>query len=217
MSKINEMYALMQKNSNIAKSKGSIGEEILLQILKDYRQTQPEARIIHSYSYKLQSDRDSKTYPGNIKKIGGSFCEVTGENLIDEIDLVLITPYRIFAIEAKARTGTWKIYDHWVKQNGTESEKSPITQTEKHARHLYHLLHEYLPDGKPEYIVPLTVFVDKAKILDERNPSMKLYVQVAIANTLKQKIKSNNVPLQFKLDTDKISEFLKRNGNGTFY
>lgn len=217
MASIDEMYKRMNENRNIAKEKGNIGENIILAILQDYQQVRPDSFIAHSFRYSLQSDRNNNVYPGNIKKIGGVYQEITRESLEDEIDLVLVTPYRILAIEAKARTGTWSLYDHWTSQNSTPCEKSPITQTEKHARHLYHLLHEVLPDGRPEYIVPITVFVDKAKIVDSRSSLMKSYVKIAVANTLKQLVYNNDVALQYKLNLREIRKVMENNGTANYY
>ena len=205
----------MNKNRKDFKVKGTAGEEAVLAILQEYQNVRG-GTIFHSYTYEYSKRRDGTNYPGNIKLEQGKFIEIPGnKGTQDEIDLVYVTPYRIFAIECKARTGKWKVYDHWASQSGKEVDKSPVAQCEKHARHLYYMLYEFLPDGRPEYIVPLTVFVDRATIEDSRAAEFRQYLPIAIINNFKVKLVGNDSPLKYELETEKIIEKLKRSGTNT--
>lgn len=218
MSSIQSALNKMNKNRAVAKTKGDFGEKATLEILKGYKELRGGV-IIHSFTYKYASNRNNINYPGNIHRdSSGKYTVVNGNSATkDEIDLVYITPYRIFAIECKARSGTWKAYDYWCEQNSRKVDKSPIAQSEKHARHLYHSIYEYLPDGNPNYIVPLTVFVDKAKVIDSRKTEHKFYLPIAIANNLKKKIKDYDSPLAYELDTEAILKRMMNIGNGKVF
>ena len=116
---------------------------------------------------------------GNIKLEDGKYVEYTdaknGRILEDEIDILYITPYRIIPIEVKAYHANLKVYDNWMDKQGTPVDKYPITQAEKHARHLYHALVDVIPDGRPEYIRPIVCFVDRCKLDDRRERILNTY------------------------------------------
>ena len=212
MSKIADAYKKLDSCRTVAKEKGDAGEEILISLARMYQEDQ-DCVIVWSYSYPYMSDRYSKLYTGNIKLGEDGFIQLTKEGYNDEIDLVIITPYRVFVIECKARSGRWLLYDHWAKQNSKDVDKSPITQCEKHARHFYHLVHEYLPDGKPEYIVPITAFVDRCTLTDKRSKEYREYIQVSIANTFKRLIKENDTPLNYKINGAELLKFMLNKGS----
>lgn len=208
---IKDAYATLNKCRTVAKDKGDAGEQILISLAKDYQKIH-KCTILWSYSYPYQSDRDGITYTGNIKKHDGKYEELTKEGYNDEIDVVIITDYRIFVVECKARSGKWVLYDHWARQNGSDVDKSPITQCEKHARHLYHLIHEWIPDGKPEYITPITAFVDKCELTDKRGKPYRKYIQVSIANNFKRLIKFNDTPLEYRIIVNKLVNYMLQHG-----
>jgi hypothetical protein len=216
---VNKALAIMNKNRTDYKEKGLQGELALLAILQSYQDVRGGV-ILHSFTYPYASDRQSRNYAGNIylDVSTGKYRDIRGNSgTQDEIDLLYITPFRIFVIEAKARSSRWKLYNHWVKQSGNILEKSPLAQTEKHARHLYHHLFEYIPEQAQEYIVPITVFVDKASVEDSRSPEFKNYIIAAIANNAKVKIQSNDTPLKYMLDVEAILAKLNNIGKGTIY
>lgn len=207
----------MNKYRAEAKIKGTAGEEAALSIIQVMQESMGGI-IFHSYKYPYAQNRQGLFYSGNIHLENDKFFEVSGrEGLIDEIDIVYITSSRIFAIEVKARGGTWKLYDHWCTQNGTKVNKSPIAQAEKHARHLYQTIYQLLPDGVRDYIIPMVVFVDRAKVEDSRSLDYRRLVPAAVLDNLKEKIKNLNMPLAKSLKAENIYEKMRRSGNGRVY
>lgn len=207
----------MHKNRHINKIKGEAGENILLALAQQYIKNRDDCTIIHSYKYPYYVDETGKVLTGNIKYENGEYKSLEKAGYFDEIDLVLITAYRIFAIECKARVGKWEIFDHWAKQNSKMVDKSPICQAEKHARHLYGSIHEVLPFGSKDYIIPITVYVDKCKIIDTRSKKFKKYVHVCNANTFINKIRALENPLKYNLDTKEIINYMMEIGEGDIY
>lgn len=203
MSKINDAYKKLDACRTVAKEKGDAGEEILVSLAREYQEDQ-DCVILWSYTYPYASNRDSVMYTGNIKLHDGKFIQLTKEGYNDEIDLVIITSYRIFVVECKARSGKWLVYDHWAKQNNKDVDKSPITQCEKHARHFYHSIFRCIPDGKPEYIVPITAFVDRCVLTDKRSKKYRDYIKVCIANTFKKVMREYDKPGDYKLCGEEI-------------
>lgn len=211
--------ALKKMNANrlVHKEKGDFGEQAIIAIVRSYQEL-AGGTIIHSFRYPYATNRQNVPYPGNIHLDNGDFVEVKSKMALqDEIDVVYITKYRIFSIECKARGGTWRLENKWCSQNGRPVDKSPLAQAEKHVRHLYHSIYEYLPDGNPNYIIPLTVFVDKARVLDSRNDQQKVYIPIAIADILKQRIKDCDSPLKYSLDTEGILAKMLKIGKGTVF
>ena len=211
MAKINSILGKMREAGKLNewKSKGDAGEEAVLQICLELQQ-KIGGMIYHSYQYPYQTDSSGRVYTGNIKLEHGKYVEYSDSEraLIDEIDVLYVTDYRILPIEVKAYHAKIDVYDHWVKKNGTEVDKSPILQTEKHARHLYHALHPVLPDGNTNYIVPLCCFVDRCTVNDTRSPEFERYIEVCILNNLKSTIMSLNTPLQYNLNLEEIKRKL---------
>lgn len=198
------------------KEKGTEGENAVRAVLLSLQDT---SNIIFysSFEYPYSSDRNGKNYTGNIFFSEGKYTEITDKKgLHDEIDLLYITPYRIFAIEVKSyHARKLRAYDHWMDREGVPMEKSPIAQAEKHARMLYHAIYEYIPNGDPKYIVPLCVFVDRCTFIDDRSPAMKEYIPCTILNNLKKTIVSLNKPLEYQIDLDSLHqrlENIKRSG-----
>ena len=201
------------------KNKGNLGEDAVLSLCLEYKRG-CNGILIQSFQYPYASNREGKNYIGNIKYENGKYYEVTDRNgLEDEIDILLITPYRIFPIEVKSYKANIQIYDHWMRRdnNGAtgggnkmqEVDKSPVAQAEKHARHLYHQLSPVLPDGAASYIVPIVCFVDKCAVDDDRAPANQEYLPVTILNTLPSTLGKYNVPLRYGLDLDAVRRRLK--------
>lgn len=211
MGKIDSILKDMRKAGKVSdwKFKGDAGEKAVLQICLEL-QRRIGGLVYHSYTYPYQTDSAGRVYTGNIKLENGKFIEITetARQLQDEIDVLYITDYRIFVIEVKAYHAKIDIYDHWMKKNGTEVDKSSILQTEKHSRHLYHAIHTVIPDGKANYIVPLCCFVDRCTVRDDRSSEFERYISVCILNNLKSTIMSLNTPLEYNLDLEEIKRKL---------
>lgn len=207
---INLAYKKLNSVRGDYKKKGNAGEDIALAIARKF-QKKIDCTIFHSYSYPYQIRENGIPYPGNLFWLDGKYEHKSDASFPDEIDVLVITNLRIFAIEVKARTGKWNIDDEWISQNNKREEKSIIVQAEKHARHLYHFLVELIPEGVEDYIVPVVVFVDKAKIIDKRSYEFKDNVNVIIANTMLQWMYDNNTPLKYALDRKRIIKYLKEN------
>lgn len=211
MGKIDSILMDMRKAGKVSdwKDKGNAGEQAVLQVCLEL-QRKIGGLIYHSYQYPYQSDTSGKIYTGNIKLENGKYVEYTESKraLEDEIDVLFVTDYRVFVIEVKSYHAKIEVYDHWLKKNGTEVDKSPILQTEKHCRHLYHAMSYVLPDGNPNYIVPLCCFVDRCTVTDNRSPEFERYIPICILNNLKSTLMSLNTPLDYNLDLEEIKRKL---------
>lgn len=206
---INSVLTNMRKCGKLmdARGKGDAGEMAVLQIvLSCHRQT--GGLVYHSYKYPYQSNRSGVVYTGNIKYEKGVYVEYTDSVLNDEIDVLYITPYRIFPIEVKSYHAKLKVYNDWMDYNGKPVEKSVVTQSEKHARHLYHVLSDVLPDGRPEYIKPIACFVDRCTVEDTRRDSSISYIPCCILNNFKKILIENNTPLAYNIDLEAIEQKL---------
>lgn len=211
MGRIDSILQDMRKAGKVSdwKDKGNAGEQAVLQVCLEL-QRKIGGLIYHSYQYPYQSDTSGKIYTGNIKLENGKYVEYTESKraLEDEIDVLFVTDYRVFVIEVKSYHAKIEVYDHWLKKNGTEVDKSPILQTEKHCRHLYHAMSYVLPDGNPNYIVPLCCFVDRCTVTDNRSPEFERYIPICILNNLKSTLMSLNTPLDYNLDLEEIKRKL---------
>ena len=213
MSSINSILDKMRKAGKIKdmRAKGDLGEETVLSICYERMKQSGVGLLYQSFMYPYQTDSNGKVYTGNIKYENGEFVEYTEERINDEIDVLYITPYRIFVIEVKSYGAKrLEVYDHWFNYNGTPVEKSPIVQAEKHARHLYHAIREYIPDGNPDYIIPLVCFVDKCKILDDRSDYFERKIPIAVLDNLLNTINRNNVPLEYNIVIDQLEKHLEK-------
>ena len=210
---INDVLASMRKAGKVSdmKEKGNFGEEAVLSICYERKQKLGNGLLYQSFMYPYQSDRSGVVYTGNIKYENGEFVEYTDDSINDEIDVLYITPYRIFPIEVKYyHARTLEVYEHWFNRNSTPVEKSPVAQAEKHARHLYHAIHDVLPDGDPRYIKPMVCFVDRCKVLDDRSDYFADYLPVCILNNFLRTLNEHNTPLQYNLDLAAIEHKLNQ-------
>lgn len=211
MATLNEVLNEMRKAGKLKdmKAKGNMGEEAVLVLLKERKSITGNGLLYQSFMYPYQTNRSGVCYTGNIKYENGDFVEYTNDSLNDEIDVLYVTPYRVFAIEVKSYGARClDVYDHWFNRNSEPVDKSPITQAEKHARHLYHAIHDVLPDGDPSYIQPLVCFVDKCKVRDDREDHFRKYIPVCVLNNLLATINRFNKPLAYNLDIDAIEHKL---------
>ena len=208
---INKILARMRKSGKLQdmKGKGDAGEDAVLNICLE-RQRRRGGLLYQSFEYPYQSNKEGKVYTGNIKWEDDEYREYTEtkRQLYDEIDVLYITDYRVFAIEVKAYHAKIDITNEWMTKNGVKVDKSPIAQAEKHARHLYHAICDVLPDGKPQYIIPICCFVDRCTITDNRSDKMSYYIPITILNTFKKKIIEYDTPLDYNLDLPAIKRKL---------
>lgn len=215
MGSVNDILARMRQAGKVMniKEKGNLGEDAVLDLCLGIKRA-CNGILIQSFEYPYASNAQGKNYTGNIKLENGQFVEYTDQKgLQDEIDILLITGFRIFPIEVKSYKANIRIYDHWMERDNNgpsmpsgmqKVDKSPIAQCEKHARHLYHQIYEVLPDGRPEYIVPMVCFVDRCTVDDDRSARCQAYLPVTILNTLRQTIYNYNTPLQWGLDLNAL-------------
>lgn len=182
--------------------KGSIGEQAVIKICEDYYMKHGGI-LYHSYTYKVDKQEE-----GNIKCDNGVDlrCENLGETT--EIDVLLVTQYRIFVIEVKAYKAREIHLTDWNISGCYKVDKSPVHQNEMHCRHLYSQIFKNIPSGKPDYIVPVVVFVDKAKIVNEMSSTYRNYVYVTILNKLQEFIEKKDTPLEYRINLEQLSQTL---------
>lgn len=211
MASINDVLSNMRKAGKVQdmKEKGDLGEDAVLAVLFNRKEQTGNGLLYQSFMYPYQTNAYGVCYTGNIKYEDGDFVEYTKDSINDEIDVLYCTPYRIFCIEVKSyHAKTLDIYDHWFNRGNTPVDKSPVMQAEKHARHLYHAIYDVLPDGRPEYIIPMVCFVDRCKVRDDRSQHFQIYVPVCILNNLMQTINRNNTPLDYNIDLGQLERKL---------
>lgn len=199
-SDVNKILNTMHRQSGAGK--GIYGEDTVFTICENMY-LEYGGILYHSYSYKTDS-----RLPGNIKKNNGLYLENLGS--MTEIDVLLITPFRIFPIEVKAyKADTITLTDDGMS-GATHNEKSPVHQNEMHCRHLLSGITLGIPDGDPRYIVPIVVFVDNAKILDKRTKVQRDYIKVTILNNLYSMLIKYNKPMKYRIDLDVLQSYLKK-------
>ena len=211
MASVNDILDKMRKAGKIQdnRGKGDAGEDAVIAICYDRLQRSGKGLLYQSYKYPYQSNRSGVVYTGNIKYENGEFNDYTEESFNDEIDVLYVTPYRIFVIEVKSyHARKLEVYDHWFNYNGAPVDKSPISQAEKHARHFYHAVKDYIPDGDPSYIVPLVCFVDRCKVLDDRDEHFRQYIPIAILDTLLSTLQKYNTPLEYNIAIEELEKHL---------
>jgi hypothetical protein len=173
--------------------------------LRRYSARRGRCLIINSLEYGVVPK-----VPGNIKLIDNKVTHIPNDGGIDEIDVVFVTSYRIFLIEVKTyRRKNIRLTNTWEYKSNSPAEKSVITQTEKHARQFYYNFYPYIPDGNPDYIIPLIVFVDKCHVTDERDIEFKNYIPVCVINKLNKLISVLDTPLDNAIDIDNLLKGLK--------
>lgn len=189
MSLSNTVNSILKKmhEQDVPTNKGTYGEQAVFSICEDFYQ-HCGGILIHSYSYKVD-----KSLSGNIKidDKGKGYVENLGSTT--EIDILLVTPYKMFSIEVKAYKAKKITLTNTGISGCAFSNKSPVHQNEMHMRHLYPAIFSSLPDGMCyQYVVPIVVFTDETVIVDSRTGYQLEYILVRTLNNLKMTIDSYN-------------------------
>lgn len=208
---INERLSHMRMAGKYSmKEKGDDGELAALDIVHAYR-AKHGGILKHSFTYPYASDRQGHVYLGNIFWDNDlkEFTDVTRQ-LIDEIDILYISNFSIIPIEVKSyHDMRLCVDDAWMTRRGAKVDKSPITQAEKHARHLYHHIYDVIPDGDTAYIKPVVCFVDNCVVEDKRSDRMQEYLPVTVLNGLDALLRKIDTPTYYTLDLEMIEKKLK--------
>lgn len=195
---------LKEMHSKQGVDKGDPGERAVLKLCESIYQQQGGI-LYHSFEYKTD-----KSLEGNIKKddsTGNLYIENLGSTT--EIDILFVTPFRVFPIEVKAyRSKEITFTDKEIK-GVFVTNKSPVHQNEMHCRHLYSYLFKALPNGDTSYIVPLVCLVDKATIRDERSDWQREYIKLCTLSALRKTLVKYNTPGEYKLNLTSIDNTLK--------
>ena len=207
---INNILRNMRQQGKLKniQAKGDAGEDAALLVVKELY-SKLGGTLYQSYKYPYQSNRDGLVYLGNIKYVNNKYVQYTDSSIIDEIDILYVHSNRIMPIEIKSYRGDMSITDEWMYTGVTPMDKSPIMQSEKHARHLYHAIYEYLPDGDPAYIQPITCFVDNCRIDDKRAENLLTYIKCCTLDTLKKTVVEACSPLQYLIDVKGVESKLR--------
>lgn len=196
---------LVKMESAKGVGKGTPGELAAFKLCEDIYQ-EHGGILYHSYKYKTDPDQR-----GNIKR--GPRGDLYVEDLSDttEIDILLVTPNRIFPIEVKAyKSNLITLTDDGI-EGCFKTDKSPVHQNEMHCRHLYPAILAAVPEGKTEYIVPIVVFVDKCNVKDARSAWQKEYIKVTVLDCLHELIlKYHNEELTYRIDLNLMSQVLNQ-------
>lgn len=205
MSLSNSVNNILNKmhNQDKATAKGSYGEKAVFSICEDLYQRRGGI-LIHSYEYKVEKD-----LAGNIKRDGDKLY-VENLGTTTEIDILLVTPYKLYPIEVKAYKANKITLTNDRISGCASTTKSPVHQHEMHLRHLYPKIFPSIPDGITDYIVPIVVFADESTIVDSRTKDNKEYIKVTILNQLRSLLEELDKPLNgYKLDLPSIEARLK--------
>lgn len=207
---------LKQMHNNQSTAKGSFGEQAVVAICEEFYQSMGGI-LIHSYSYKVDP-----MAAGNIKKNDSGKLYIENLGSSTEIDVLYVSPYRVFPIEVKAYKAKDIVFTNDAIAGCYKTDKSPEHQNEMHCRHLYSFLYRGLPNGgttqqinskfgvvATNYIVPIVCMVDKATITDNRDDFHRDYIKLCVLNTLKDTIEKYNTPLDYKLNLSLIDKLLK--------
>lgn len=202
---VNSIFRDLDAAAGDIKAKGTCGEKAVLRICEEFYQ-KGGGILYHSYTYKVDPEQ-----AGNIKKSDNGRLYLENLGSTTEIDVLLVTPFRIFPIEVKtyAVSGNTviRLTDEGI-EGCYKTDKSPVHQNEMHCRHLYSQIYRVLPEGKTEYIKPIVVFVDKCKLKDDRSTWQKQYIPVAILDNIYALIKTLNKPCEYRLDLDLVDNAL---------
>lgn len=200
----NQMNTILKgMRTSDMKKKGTNGEEAVFKLCEQLYQRHGGI-LYHSYSYKV----DTKL-PGNIKKNEDGSLRLENLGDLTEIDILYISPYRVFPIEVKSYSAKKITLTDEGIEGTFKTEKSPVHQNEMHCRHLYSHIFRALPNGQTKYIVPIVVFVDRCTLVDHRSKWQKEYIFKAILNNLKSTIVSYNTPGEYSINLKLMEDCLK--------
>lgn len=196
------------------KAKGAIGEAIVMDVVHEIR-TKRGGILKQGFMYPYASNSAGKIYLGNIffDEATQKFQDITRQ-LNDEIDVLYVSNFRIYVIEVKSYHAKKILIDSkWFYREGKPVDKSPLAQAEKHARHLYHQLYEYIPHGNPNYIVPIVCLVDESQWDDQRSDAQEYYLPVIGRSEITKTIMKYEYPpdnSEFTLDLPAIEQRLNK-------
>lgn len=193
---------LEQMHATGGTGKGTVGERAVLQICESFYQDMGGI-LFHSYSYAVDKD-----LPGNIKCGEDGHFYVENLGTFTEIDVMYVSPYRVFPIEVKAYAAKKITLTDDRIQGCYKTDKSPVHQNEMHCRHLYSHIYKALPNGDTRYIIPIVCFVDHCDIEDKRSDWARKYIPVINLNYLKGYIARVNKPLEYRLDLNAMDRVL---------
>lgn len=202
---VNRIWQKLDASRNDFKEKGVLGEQAVFRICEEvYRKY--GGILYHSFTYKVDPEK-----AGNIKRREDGKLYVENLGSSTEIDILLVTPYRIFSIEVKTYSADTKegivLTDAGIS-GCFKTDKSPVHQNEMHCRHLYSHVYRCIPDGDTGYIVPIVCFVDKCGLKDSRSSWQKEYVQVTTLNGLHERIMAGNRPCGYRIDLGAVDRAL---------
>lgn len=207
MSMDKEINALLKTmHSEEAKEKGTTGELSVMKVCEEFYQ-EYGGILYHSYSYKVD-----KNLEGNIKRDENGNLYVENLGSTTEIDVLLVTPYKVFPIEVKAYRAKQIVLTDDGISGCAITDKSPVHQNEMHCRHLYSYLFKSLPNGSTDYIVPIVCLVDRTELKDKRSDWQKEYIKACTLNSLREILIKYNTPNDFMLNLKSIDNTLKEIG-----
>lgn len=183
--------------------KGVIGEDAVFQICEQMYQRKGGI-LYHSYEYKVDPTKE-----GNIKRHSNGDLYIENLGTTTEIDVMYISPYRVFPIEVKTYKAKKIVLTDDKISGCAKTDKSPVHQNEMHCRHLYPMIYRVLPKGITGYIVPIVVFVDECTVEDSRSQWQKDYIKVTTLNGIEALITNLDKPLDYRLDLNAIARVLK--------
>lgn len=193
---------IFNNKSLTPEKRGELGEDVVFDLVKYW-----------SSFYPGSFNERSLIFPqGKVLAVQGS----AEKNPVTEIDILTVTPYRIFVLEVKTIYGHMRVFQSNNIEisktktfTGEYEKKNFLQQNEMHARHLYYHLHKLLPDGNPDYICPMIVMTGKMKFEDFRDPYARKKYPMTTTNGLVSTLKEHNVADKYLLDVAKIKKKLK--------
>ena len=183
--------------------KGVYGEKAVLQVCEQIYQ-RCGGILYHSYTYKTEPDK-----AGNIKRAGDGSLYIEKLSGVTEIDVLLITPNKVFPIEVKAYKARKIVLTDEAIDGCFKVDKSPVHQNEMHCRHLYDKILQGVPYGDLAFIEPIVVFVDNASIEDRRSDWQKEYIKCTTLNRLIKLLEALDKPVDCQLDLILLDRLLR--------
>lgn len=208
---LNSVLSKMRKSD--VKAKGELGELACMLVLEDYASQLNKYALFNSYTFLTDP-----TIPGNLF-IDGDSLTIKKDGKVNnmthtEIDVVLLTEFRIFVIEVKSYKAKKIVVTDKSIKGVMSRKKSPIHQNEMHCRQLYPKIAKALPYGDPSYLTQVTCFVDNAKVVVECSDFVREYSNVSILNSLRRIVSENNTPINSaRLDIQSVYNAIKNAGS----
>lgn len=200
---------LKEMHSKKGTDKGTPGEDTVFYAVEELY-LKMGGLLYHSLNIPVDPD-----LPGNIKNDNGQLHTVGLSSSGTECDVVYVTNHRIFLLEVKAYASNKITLTTDAITGVRVTNKSPLHQNEMHCRHFYSIFIEAIPNGREEYIVPITVFVDKCTIEDKRETEDKQINHIAVLNNIKKQILRLNTPVEegIMLDLEGVARIVEDNAS----